>query len=449
MKKNSIIQHNSALIVFSREPIPGETKTRLLDLYTPEQCAELHKCFIKDIAVEVGKLNADVIVSYTGGEPHSLRAAFGDDASYREQCSGSLGERMSDAFKKAFEDGYEKVVLIGTDIPELQASTLITAFDRLDVADAVIGPTCDGGYYLIGMKENCEAAFNVRKYGVGTVFDETIGHIEGLGKTVSVVDKYSDIDEADDIIAFIARMRNNPGLRLSDTAQWIAKHRKVSVIIPVYNEQAVIGDLQKQLAQFKDTEIIFVDGGSTDNTLQLIGDSYRVISCKKGRAVQMNAGAKASTGDILFFLHADSKLPSNALQQIYQCLIDNQYGCFGVKFESHNFFMWTNRVISNHRAWHRGLPFGDQGIFMDRDLFFEIGMFPEIPIMEDYEMSLRLRDRGIKPGHTTDRIITSNRRYPKNTIGILKTEYQIWNYRRKYRQGIDPNSLAKKYGDIR
>ena len=102
----------------------------------------------------------------------------------------------------------------------------------------------------------------------------------------------------------------------------------------------------------------------------------------------MNAGAVQSKGDILFFLHCDSILPDDFENEIRHCMSRHNLGCFGVKYKAGNLFMLTNRLISNHRAAVRGIPFGDQGIFIDRELFFEAGMFPEIPIMEDYEFSI-------------------------------------------------------------
>ena len=254
---------------------------------------------------------------------------------------------------------------------------------------------------------------------------------------------------------------------------------KVSVIIPVYNEERIAGCMTDQLRRLtcgrSDAEVIFVDGGSTDRTLDIIeaGDSgdcaqeminsggsadrssgvkcagLKVISSKKGRGIQMNVGAEASTGDILFFLHSDSILPDDFIDEILICMKTHSFGCFGVRFRSGNFFMFTNRVISNHRALMRGLPFGDQGIFIDRKLFYSIGMFPEYPVMEDYELSRRLRSSGVRPAMTRSRITTSDRRYGKGTLSIVATEFRMWNLRRLYRKGVAPEKLAEMYKDER
>ena len=118
----------------------------------------------------------------------------------------------------------------------------------------------------------------------------------------------------------------------------------------------------------------------------------------------MNTGAVNSTGDILFFLHCDSELPENPLGEIRRVLSGHRAGCFGIAFHSKNFFMFTCRVISNHRVKDRKVMFGDQGIVIDRDLFFQAGMFPELPIMEDYQFSLTLKEMGVKLGMAGRRI---------------------------------------------
>ena len=165
----------------------------------------------------------------------------------------------------------------------------------------------------------------------------------------------------------------------------------VSVIIPIYNEEKTIGTFLKTLEPVKGkAEIIFVDGGSTDATLSLIPEDYRVLKSPKGRARQMNLGADKSRGDVLFFLHCDSEIPQDAVEQIEHVMGKYQAGCFGIAFHSKNIWMKCCQIISNRRIKDRKVMFGDQGIFIRRRLFFQIGGFPELPIMEDYQFSLTL-----------------------------------------------------------
>lgn len=458
MRSTIRTKHNSnALIIFTREPEPGATKTRMMPYLTADKCSELHKCMLRDIAKEMRHVDADIIVAYTGGAPHFLKSIIKEDSRFRsgavyiEQRGDGIGEKMENAIADAMSLGYQKAVLIGTDIPEIEAESIETAFALLDVNDVCIGPTEDGGYYLIGMKSVHHVAFDVKTYGVGTVFDETVSSMEKAGLKVGRADVYADMDTPDDAAGFRNRMREDAGLRHSFTGRFLRDNMSVSVIIPVYNESKEIGRMLEQMELYRnDCEIIFVDGGSTDNTGSLIEESgFRLIRSEKGRGVQMNNGALASEGDVLFFLHCDSVLPYNFIDEIRSVMSGHVWGCFGVKFPSRNFFMLTNRIISNHRAFCRSLPFGDQGIFIDRGVFFETGMFPELPIMEDYAFSRKLKRYGLGIGITKQRIVSSARRYGRGTVSILKTEANMWWMRYLFRKGAGAEELQKKYGDVR
>ena len=225
---------------------------------------------------------------------------------------------------------------------------------------------------------------------------------------------------------------------------------KISIIIPIYNEEKTIEKLLNSLKPLKERcEILFVNGGSTDSTVERIGDEYPVYDSPKGRAKQMNYGARLSTGDVLFFLHCDSEVPQTALEEIEEVMENHRVGCFGIAFHSWHFFMFTCRVISNHRIKDRKVMFGDQGIFIERNLFFEVGMFPEIPIMEDYQFSLTLKERGIKIGIAKHRIYTSDRRFEGNTIDKLRVMWKMNRLRAMYRDGVAPEKIALLYRDIR
>ena len=163
----------------------------------------------------------------------------------------------------------------------------------------------------------------------------------------------------------------------------------------------------------------------------------------------MNVGAKNSHGDILCFLHCDSEIPVTLVPEIRYVMKDHQAGCFGIAFHSKNFFMWTCRVISNHRIKDRKVMFGDQGIFVTRELFFEAGMFAELPILEDYQFSLTLKEKGIRLGMARRRIYTSDRRFPDGTIPKLKLMWLMNRLRKMYRDGVPIEKIASLYKDVR
>lgn len=441
-----------ALIIFTRIPVQGKTKTRMMPHFSPRQCAALHACFLMDIRKQCEACGADIFVSYAAesGKLERLRELLGEEKQYLPQAGENLGGRMLDAFQKVFEKGYDSCVLIGTDVPELRERCLRKAFWQLQERDVVFGRTEDGGYYLVGMKQPQPLVFGLDAYGHSRVLKETLERMSEAGLTAGFTNTLSDMDTPEDLRGFYRRIRLDPELAAGKTGRFVTKIRKISIIVPVYNERKTIEAMQRQLLPLRNRcEILFVDGGSTDGTRELIWPEYRVISSEKGRACQMNTGAVNSTGDILFFLHCDSELPENPLGEIRRVLSGHRAGCFGIAFHSKNFFMFTCRVISNHRVKDRKVMFGDQGIFIDRDLFFQAGMFPDLPIMEDYQFSLTLKEMGVKLGMAGRRIYTSDRRFPSGTIPKLKLMWNMNRLRKMYRDGVSIEKIARMYRDIR
>lgn len=440
-----------AIIIFTRVPIPGKTKTRMMPGLKPSECAHLHRCFLYDIKEECQKADADIYVCYTPeGKKDSLVCILGSNKEYFAQIGTGLGEKMYHGIKNVLSRGYDACVLIGTDVPEIRKEHLQKAFCILESKDVVFGPTTDGGYFLVGMKTPQIKIFQKQSYGHNKVLKNTTKYLREQGITVGYVPKLSDMDVPKDLCSYRARMRIDKRLQQTKTGQYLMRTSKISIIVPIYNEEATITKMQEQLRPLKNKcEIIFVDGGSTDKTLELLDTEFRILHSKKGRQNQMNLGAKKSTGDILFFLHCDSELPKNPLSQIRYVMKDYNVGCFGITFHSSNFFMWTCGIISNRRVKDRKVIFGDQGLFIDRDLFFEIGMFPDLPIMEDYQLSLTLKAKNEKLGMTRKRIVTSDRRFPQGTIPKLKFMWKMNRLRKMYRSDVDIKKIAMTYKDVR
>lgn len=440
-----------AIILFTRAPLAGKTKTRMMPELSPKACARLHACFLKDIGRETEKTGADLFICYTPvGKEEILRSLLPARASYFPQEGDGLGERMHRAFCRVFEKGYDACLLLGSDVPEVQAEDLKQAFSLLEHHDVVLGPTTDGGYYLAGMKKPTPGMFRNQTYGTGSVLKDTVKSIQEAGLSTGFIKTLSDMDEPEDLRAYRRRMRADKRLKGTATGKYLARTSPISVIVPIYNEVKTIEALQDQLEPLRDKcEILFVDGGSTDGTTELIRPCFSLLHSEKGRAKQMNAGAMKSHGDILFFLHCDSELPSKPLAEIRRVMRDYRAGCFGIAYHSWNFFMFTCRVISNHRIKDRKVMFGDQGIFLERELFFEAGMFPEIPIMEDYQFSLTLKEMGVRLGMAKRRIYTSDRRYPAGTVPKLKFMWKMNRMRKMYRDQVPIEKIDRLYRDVR
>ena len=448
-----------AIIFFTRAPIAGRTKTRMQPYLSPDECAALHKAMIKDIYEECSKIQADIFVYYTPLEGLGrLYKLIGKESTYRLQKGADLGEKMYDAIAEVLDLGYESCILIGSDIAELRKEHLNTAFDKLEYADVVFGKTVDGGYYLVGMKRAVKEVFEVEKYGNSDVFANTLKRLSNLGLKVAYTKTLYDIDTKDDLALHRQRLRKYASrrskyykeLKKRNLGKFALDKLKISIIIPVYNEEKTIVNLQSKLhSLYEKCEIIFVDGGSTDATLSLIDKKYKLFSSEKGRANQMNKGALESSGDVLLFLHSDSTLPKNALRQIKKVMKDYEAGCFGISFNTRSILMKICALMSNYRVGIGHIMFGDQGIFIDRTVFFNIGMFPSLPIMEDYQLSLTLKSKKIKTAMTKSHITTSDRRFTGNSIDKLKLMLKMYRLRSMYRKGVDIEKIASLYKDKR
>lgn len=223
---------------------------------------------------------------------------------------------------------------------------------------------------------------------------------------------------------------------------------KISMILPVYNESKTIEKMLRQLNDLPGNwEILFADGGSQDDTIEKIGTRYRVLKSPKGRANQMNHGAANASSEVLWFVHCDSGLPKDAHEQISRAIeAGSLWGCFHIGFDYNGPFMGCNTYFSNRRA-RKGIAFGDQGIWLKKDVFDAMGGFPDLPIMEDYEFSLRMQKQNIPICQLPGRIITSGRRYEKRFP--LITMWQMFHLRCLYRKGVDIQEIARRYKDIR
>jgi len=222
----------------------------------------------------------------------------------------------------------------------------------------------------------------------------------------------------------------------------------LSIIVPVLNEAAVIVTALEALAALRErgAEVIVVDGGSADRTAALaepFADS--VITSARGRAVQMNAGAAVARGDVLLFLHADTRLPPDPDRIILDGLARSgrAWGRFDVSIEGCHPLLRVVATSMNARSRLTGIATGDQAMFMTRKAFTGVGGFPDIALMEDIELSRRLK-RISPPLRLRARVTTSSRRWENR--GVLRTILLMWRLRLAYFFGASPDDLARRYG---
>ena len=221
----------------------------------------------------------------------------------------------------------------------------------------------------------------------------------------------------------------------------------LSVIIPTLNEaDSIVAHLSAlQPLRRRGSELIVVDGWSSDDTPRLAAPlADIVISARRGRAAQMNAGAHRAGGEILVFLHADTRLPANADSLLKSAFANPNWlwGRFDVAIEGAHRLLRLVAWSMNRRSQLTGIATGDQAMFVRQNTFAAVGGFPELPLMEDIALSRSLKGLG-RPLCLSERVITSGRRWEKH--GILRTIVLMWRLRAGFWFGVDPRRLARAY----
>jgi rSAM/selenodomain-associated transferase 2/rSAM/selenodomain-associated transferase 1 len=434
------------LIIFTRYPEPGKTKTRLIPVLGKRGAAELQRRMTEHLMTTVRNtirsMPICVEIRYEGGNEKRFQQWLGPDLIFTPQHSGNIGERMQLALDDAFHAGAEAVVIIGTDIPDISPGILINAFDGLKEHDLIFGPAADGGYYLIGARKPSwpkasPHIFREIAWGTTEVISQTLQIVMQLELSYLLLDTLDDVDRPEDLHVWRQTQKTAPRAGKPDT---------ISVIIPALNEADNIGRILSRLKGRERLETIVVDGGSDDGTAKLAGSlGAKVMTMSApSKARQMNAGAAAARGNILLFLHADTLLPENFTEPILQVTARKNVaaGAFQLGIDADGRALRLIEKVANWRSRHLQAPYGDQAIFVTRALFKEVGGFPDIPIMEDFEFIRRLKKKG-KIVVLGESVKTSPRRWLK--FGIFNTWLINQIIIAAYFTGIPPERLSRWY----
>jgi rSAM/selenodomain-associated transferase 1 len=191
------------LIIFTRYPVPGAAKTRLIPALGAEGAANLHQQMAEHTLAQARKLQASgsvtVEVRFAGDDIARMQAWLGDDLSYQEQGAGDLGDRLARAAQSAFNQGSTRVIIIGTDCPALDTPVLQQAFHQLQQRDLVLGPAVDGGYYLVGSRRFIPEIFQEIAWSTDQVLHQTVHKAEQLGLAIAYLPLLSDVDYPSDL----------------------------------------------------------------------------------------------------------------------------------------------------------------------------------------------------------------------------------------------------------
>ncbi len=440
------IHFKEHLIVFTRYPESGKTKTRLIPLLEAEGAADLQRKMTEHTLLQVKRLSTScelaVEIRYDGGDKNLMQNWLGQDFEYCPQGSGDLGLRMKRSLEDAFRAGATEAVIIGTDIPEITDVIIQKAFDALKRKNLVLGPAKDGGYYLIGLQKKTLSQaipdlFTGITWGAGDVLEKTIKIAKNSGLSFTLLDVLKDVDHPEDLIIWE---------RSQNTNTTVFNPNRISIIIPAINEADNIANTIESIGPGNKKEVIVVDGESNDDTVGIAKSlGAKVITSAPPRERQMNQGAAQATGDVLLFLHADTRLPEKFEEFVFNSFKQPKMiaGAFELRIDSPMPGLRLIERLANWRSRFLKMPYGDQAIFISSRVFHQIGGFPDIPIMEDFELVRRLREQG-KIVILPVPVFTSPRRW--QNLGILQTTLINQLVIAAYVMGIAPEVIARWYG---
>ncbi len=424
------------LILFLKYPEKQNVKTRLARSLGDEAAVALYKEMAEtaiDAARPLARKRAGVVIAFDPPmRERALRQWVNGPFRFIPQGEGNLGDRLSRVVHAAFQEGAKKVVVIGSDCPDIETFTLRQAFSVLSKKQVVIGPSEDGGYYLIGLtqaEQNC--IFEGVPWSTPDVLSHTLNTLAKKGLSYRLLPKKLDIDTAEDL-ARLSQLRRQ---RLCD-------REKVSVILPAFNEEARIKSALIDLTEnHRPDEIIVVDGGSSDQTAVIASQYATVVKSEKGRATQMNDGASTAVGGILLFLHVDTRLPPGGLTAVRDalCRTQTQSGRFRMSFGHPHPLL----KLYEYQTRFHCFSYGDQGLFIRSTLFRSLGGFDDAVAFEDIDFYRRLLKHD-RPIILKDPVTTSPRRFLENgvirqklinitlaTMFYLRLNAQIVNYFRR------------------
>ncbi|MGB6339366.1 MAG: TIGR04283 family arsenosugar biosynthesis glycosyltransferase [Candidatus Aminicenantaceae bacterium] len=419
-------------IIFTRYPFPGRVKTRLIPALGSDGAASLHDAMTLHSLRWSKSLSSqypDILeVRFEGGTLSQMQQWLGGNRKYVEQGEGDLGQRMERAFQENFQKKYRHIVLVGTDCPQMTAFHVKEAFFALKSHDMVIGPSEDGGYYLIGLSQIVPELFVSMEWGTDKVFKKTMEKAKQRNLSVRVLARLNDVDEPDDLPVWD-----------------MVSNQFISVVIPTLNEEVNLPKALQSVGRMPYCEVIVADGGSQDRTVPIAEEwGAKVVLSEACRGSQMNAGARKASGDILLFLHADTVLPEDYAELIRHTLSNPSVpgGSFAVRFSPTTGHLNLKSKTISWRTTVLRKPYGDQAIFVRASLFRLMGEYTDIPLMEDVDFVNRLRKRG-KLAFIHEPVVTDSRRF--RFQGGIKATFRNKLTKMGYALGVSPERLARFY----
>ncbi len=430
------------LIIFTRYPRPGRCKRRLIPALGPAGAAALQRSMTQALLAWARLLARDrpgleIEVCSPEGDQGRMRSWLGPGPVYHEQGPGDLGRRMYRALARARRQGCRSAVLVGSDIPGLQARIMARALELSEGCDLVLGPARDGGYYLVGTKHPRPWLFQGLDWGGKQVLTRTLELARRAGLETRLLPELGDLDRPRDLPLWTQAPPAPACSRVPGS---------LSVIVPTLNEaRGLARTLAPLLGEPEPVEVIVADGGSRDHTRRRARELGALcLRVPRGRGAQMAAGAARATGENLLFLHADTILPPNWRREVLWLLSRSEVslGAFSFAPDLAGWGAGLIRLMVHWRSRLLQLPYGDQALFLRASTLERLGGFPRQPLMEDVELVARARRLGrvaISPLAAR----SSGRRWRE--LGLWRNTLGNWATMAAYTLGADPARLERRY----
>lgn len=472
--------------VFAKPPRPGQVKTRLAAGLGAELAAAFAAAFLEDTSRSLARAPVEVVVATTAldGTPYPGAAGL----RHWLQGDGNLGARLASVLDRALSEA-DYAVAVGADAPSLPPDYLEAALATLTARPplgqrprAVLGHALDGGFYLLGVPRAARARLPELFAGIPWSHTETgqtlARRLVAAGFEVALAPPWYDIDETADLTRLfrhLARPASEPATErglgqvactpataaLASTLDRSSqpfdgltsgpRKAAVSAIVPTLDEASRIGPLvERLLSEEGVAEVLVIDGGSADDTVARARAAGALAAlAPRGRAVQLNAGARLASEDHLLFVHADVRPPRGAGRAVLDALADPAVAlaAFTTFTSLEGTPSWLGPLVhlADVRSRLTRHPYGDQAMAMRRADFEAVGGFLPIPVMEDYELSRRLLKRG-RLARLSPPVMVSGRRLAASPLVTTL----LWNVLPTlYRLGVDPERLSRWYRAVR
>lgn len=449
---------STLIVVLGKPPRLGEGKTRLARDVGAARAARIARGLLFDTWATVTGLAAeagDVDVALATSGPTERYPLLSPAPAIVPQPDGDLGRRMAALAADALAT-HARVLLLGTDGPGVPHDALTKALSLLDTHDVVLGDNPDGGFWCLGLRADAAPAHDPTWLdGLDWDVDDTRAQVEARcrerGLTSALAPPWIDVDVQTDLDALLARVGDGAGLEHTRAAL-DAPDDPLSVVIPTLREgdrlDACLDALEALPgAGERGLEIVVADGGSDDGGPERAARRGHVVvrSGAPGRGRQLAVGAAMTTGSTLLFLHADTRLPPDALTRIDEALASGaEAGAFVTRTVADPAL--PDRAgpllrLADLRSRITRHPYGDQALFVTRDAYDAVGGFRDVPIMEDHDLSKRLAAR--RPlARVASPVEVSGRKIQRNPLraALLLRAIPLL-----HRMGVSPERLARLY----